>query len=86
MESSGKRVRAAGGGDTASAEAPDRVTLHVGGETFVTCRAILEPASLPILRVASVQSGRLVCQVMIASWTATQTRSGSCCPSCAAGT
>ena len=45
MESSGKRVRAAGGGDTASAEAPDRVTLHVGGETFVTCRATLEPAS-----------------------------------------
>ena len=50
MESSRKRGRAAGGGDTASAEAPDReapdrVTLHVGGETFVTCRATLEPAS-----------------------------------------
>ena len=46
MESSCKRGRrAAGGGDTASAEAPDRVTLHVGGETFVTCRATLEPAS-----------------------------------------
>ena len=50
MESSRKRDRAAGGGDTASAEAPDReepdrVTLHVGGETFVTCRATLEPAS-----------------------------------------
>ena len=44
MESSCKRGRAAGGGDTAS-EAPDRVTLHVGGETFVTCRATLEPAS-----------------------------------------
>ena len=50
MESSRKRDRAAGGGDTASAdapnhEAPDRVTLHVGSETFVTCRATLEPAS-----------------------------------------
>ena len=55
MESSRKRGRVAGGGDTASAEAPDRespnheapdrVTLHVGSETFVTCRATLEPAS-----------------------------------------
>ena len=54
MESSRKRGRAAGGGDTSAEapdrespnhEAPDRVTLHVGGETFVTCRATLEPAS-----------------------------------------
>lgn len=38
-------MEVSGGGDTASAEAPDRVTLHVGGEKFVTCRATLEPAS-----------------------------------------
>ena len=45
MASSRKRGRAAGGDGTASAEAPDRLTLHVGGETFITCRATLEPAS-----------------------------------------
>jgi len=45
MASSRKRDRAAGGDGTASAAAPDRLTLHVGGETFVTCRATLEPAS-----------------------------------------